>query len=200
MNIYLLSNYKPLCYVLLLLSNNNCMYSYSVITRSKTCCNREIWWHEVWVFKNIYIKDCLYKKKVYLSFLWKKQEKNEGGRTGLFFYRKVLIVIRLTQSRKVRHDVIKEMTIAGLSNMFEKPSINNKEHLLKTFFNQKMIKKNTFFTQHLNELNIIVNQLSFIEIKFNDEIQTLILSLMMRSKHWFYFLHSHIIRRPWEWL
>jgi len=38
------------------------------------------------------------------------------------------------------------MTIAGLSKMFEMPSINNKKHLLKIFFNKKMTKKHILYT------------------------------------------------------
>lgn len=124
-------------------------------------------------FLKVYILKIVFTRKMFI-FLFYRRSKKKWRENKTFFYWKVLIVIQLTQSRNVRHDVIKEMTIAGLFNMFETPSINNKKHLLKFVFNQKMTKI-TFFTQHLNELNTIVNQLSFIEIKFNNEIQTLIL-------------------------
>ena len=61
----------------------------------------------------------------------------------------------------------------ALSGMYEKPSANNKVHLMKKLFNMKMTE-NASITQHLNEFNIITNQLSSVEIDFNDEIRALI--------------------------
>ena len=61
----------------------------------------------------------------------------------------------------------------ALSGMSEKPSANNKVHLMKKLFNMKMTE-NASITQHLNEFNIITNQLSSVEIDFNDEIRALI--------------------------
>ena len=64
--------------------------------------------------------------------------------------------------------------IVALSGMYEKPSANNKMHLMKKLFNLKMAK-GTPVTQHLNEFNTITNKLSFVEIDFDDEIRALIL-------------------------
>ena len=86
-------------------------------------------------------------------------------------------VIRLTLSRSVAHNVIKEKTTAdlmkALSGMYEKPSANNKVHLMKKLFNLKMAK-NVSVAQNLNEFNTITNQLSSVEIDFDDEIRALI--------------------------
>ena len=91
--------------------------------------------------------------------------------------RQVLGVIRLTLSRSVAHNVMKEKTIAdlmkALSNMYEKPLTNNKVHLMKKLFNLKMAK-NILVTQHLNDFNTITNQLSSVKIDFDDEIHALI--------------------------
>ena len=57
--------------------------------------------------------------------------------------------------------------------MYEKPSTNNKVHLMKKLVNLKMAK-NTLVAQHLNEFNTITNQLSSIEIDFDDEIRVVI--------------------------
>ena len=74
--------------------------------------------------------------------------------------RQVLGVIRLTLSRSVAHNVTKEKTtkelMATLSGMYEKPSANNKVHLMKKLFNLKMAE-GTHVTQHLNEFNTITN-------------------------------------------
>ena len=60
----------------------------------------------------------------------------------------------------------------ALSSMYEKPSTNNKVHLMKKPLNLKMAK-NASVAQHLNEFNTIINQLSFV-IDFADEIHALI--------------------------
>ena len=61
----------------------------------------------------------------------------------------------------------------ALSGMYEKPSANNKVHLMKKLFNLKMVE-NTSVAQHLDEFNTITNQLSSVEIDFDDEIHALI--------------------------
>ncbi|RVX16095.1 Retrovirus-related Pol polyprotein from transposon TNT 1-94 [Vitis vinifera] len=91
--------------------------------------------------------------------------------------KQVLGVIRLTLSRSVAHNVVKEKTttdlIKALSGMYEKSSANNKVHLMKKLFNLKMTE-NASVAQHLNEFNTITNQLSSVEIDFDDEIRALI--------------------------
>jgi hypothetical protein len=91
--------------------------------------------------------------------------------------RQVLGVIRLTLSRTIAHNVVKEKTtielMAALSDMYEKPSANNKVHLMKKLFNLKMAE-GTAVAQHLNEFNTIKNQLSSVEIDFDDEVRALI--------------------------
>ena len=87
-------------------------------------------------------------------------------------------VIRLTLSWSVAHNVVKEKTTTDLmktmSGMYEKLSANNNVHLMKKLFNLKMAK-NASVAQHLNELNTITNQLSYVEIDFDDEICALII-------------------------
>ena len=58
--------------------------------------------------------------------------------------------------------------------MYEKPLANNKVYLMKKLFNLKKAK-GTLVVQHLNEFNTITNQLSTVEIEFNDEVRALIL-------------------------
>ncbi|RVW98316.1 Retrovirus-related Pol polyprotein from transposon TNT 1-94 [Vitis vinifera] len=91
--------------------------------------------------------------------------------------RQVLGVIRLTLSRSVAHNFVKEKTttdlMKSLSGMYEKSSANNKVHLMKKLFNLKMAE-NASVTQHLNEFNTITNQLSSVEIDFDDKIRALI--------------------------
>ena len=61
----------------------------------------------------------------------------------------------------------------ALSGMYEKPSANNKVHLMKKLFNLKM-SENASVAQNLKKFNTITNQLSSVEIDFDDEICALI--------------------------
>ena len=72
--------------------------------------------------------------------------------------------------------------MATLFGMYEKPLINTLVHLMKKLFNLNMAE-GMLVTQHLNEFNIITNQLSSVEIDFDDEIQALIL-LASLSNGW----------------
>ena len=122
------------------------------------------------------IEDYLYRKKLHLPLLGEKPVTKKDDEWTLLD-RQVLGVIRLTLSRTVTHNVVKEKTTAdlmqALSGMYEKPSANNKVHLMKKLFNLKMVE-NASVTQHLNEFNTITNQLLSIEIDFDDEIRVLI--------------------------
>ena len=116
------------------------------------------------------IEDYLYGRKLHLPFLGTKPETMKAEEWA-FLDRQVLGVIRLTLSRFVAHNVIKEKTTAGLmkalSSMYEKSSVNNKVHLMKKLFNLKMAG-NSSIVQYLNEFNTITNQLLFVEIDFDD--------------------------------
>ena len=94
-------------------------------------------------------------------------------------------VIRLTLSRFVAHNVVKEKTttdlIKALFGTYEKPSANNKVYLMKKLFNLKMAK-NASIAQHLNEFNTITNQLLSVEIDFDDEIHALIILASLPNK------------------
>ena len=107
------------------------------------------------------IEDYLYGKKLHLPLLGEKPTTMKDEEWA-FLDRQVLGVIRLTLSRSVAHNVVKEKTIAdlmkALSGMYEKPSANNKVHLMKKLFNLKMAE-NASVAQHLNEFNTITNQL-----------------------------------------
>uniref|UniRef100_A0A7N2MUY1 Retrovirus-related Pol polyprotein from transposon TNT 1-94 n=1 Tax=Quercus lobata TaxID=97700 RepID=A0A7N2MUY1_QUELO len=123
------------------------------------------------------IEDYLYGRKLHLPLLGTKPEAMKAEEWALLD-RQVLGVIRLTLSRSVAHNVVKEKTTAdlmkALSGMYEKPSANNKVHLMKKLFNLKMAE-NASVAQHLNEFNTITNQLSSVEIDFDDEIRALII-------------------------
>ena len=122
------------------------------------------------------IEDYLYERKLHLPLLGTKPEAMKAEEWA-FLDRQVLGVIRLILSMSVAHNVVKEKTIAdlmkALSGMYEKPSANNKVHLMKKLFNLKMTE-NASVAQHLNKFSTITNQFSSVEIDFDDEIHALI--------------------------
>lgn len=127
-------------------------------------------------FWRMQIEDYLYGRKLHLP-LSAKPEKMEDAEWNLLD-RQVLGVVRLTLAKSVAHNVAKEKTTASLmkalSDMYEKPSANNKVFLMKKLFNLKMVD-GTSVTTHLNEFNTIVNQLLSVNIDFGDEVRALIL-------------------------
>ena len=127
-------------------------------------------------FWRMQIEDYLYGKKLHLPLLGGKSATMKDKEWALLD-RQVLGVIRLTLSRFIAHNVVKEKTttnlMKALSGMYEKPSANNKVHLIKKLFNSKMAE-NASIAQHLNDFNTIINQLFSVEIDFDDEICALI--------------------------
>ena len=58
--------------------------------------------------------------------------------------------------------------MVALSGIYEKPFANNNVHMIKKLLNLTMAE-NASIAPHLNELNTITNQLSFVKINFADE-------------------------------
>ena len=87
-------------------------------------------------------------------------------------------LILLTLSRNVVFNIVKEKTTSGLlkalSNMSEKPSAMNKVYLMRRSFNLQMSETGSI-SDHINEFNMIVSQLNYVDINFKDEIKALIL-------------------------
>ena len=111
------------------------------------------------------IEDYLYGRKLHLPFLGTIPKSMKVEEWALLD-KQVSRVIRLTLSRPIAHNVVKEKTttdlMKALSGMYEKLSANNKVHLMKKLFNLKMVE-NASVAQHLNEFNTITNQLSSVE-------------------------------------
>ena len=92
--------------------------------------------------------------------------------------RQDLELIWFTLSRNVALNIVKEKTTSGLlnalSNMYEKPSAMNKVYLIHRLFNLQ-ISENGSISDHINDFNMIVSQLNYVDINFEDEIKALIL-------------------------
>jgi hypothetical protein len=124
----------------------------------------------------VHIEDILYGKDLHQPLLG-EQPNDMFDNEWTLLDCKALTVIRLSLSKSVAHNVVKEKATAGLMvallSMHEKSSANNKVHLMKKLFNLKMAE-GASVAQHLNEFNTITNQLSSVEIDFDDEICALI--------------------------
>jgi hypothetical protein len=74
--------------------------------------------------------------------------------------RKALAVIRLSLSKLVAHNVVKEKTTSGLmaalSSMYEKPSANKKVHRMKKLFNLKMVEAASVVAPRLSKQAVSV--------------------------------------------
>ena len=85
-------------------------------------------------FWRMQIEDYLYGKKLHLLLLGEKPATMKDEEWALLD-RQVLGVIRLTMSRSIAHNVVKEKTttnlMQALSGMYQKTSTNNKVHPIK---------------------------------------------------------------------
>ncbi|GJS62332.1 hypothetical protein Tco_0657116 [Tanacetum coccineum] len=86
--------------------------------------------------------------------------------------------VRLSLAKNVAYNVVNEKTTYGLfkalSNMYEKPSASNKVFLIRQLVNTKM-KEGASVADHVNEFNSILSRLMSVDIKFDDEVQALLL-------------------------
>jgi hypothetical protein len=113
-------------------------------------------------YSKVQIEDILYGKDLHQPLLGEQPDDMYDNEWALLD-RKALAVIRLSLSKSMAHNVVKEKTsaslMAALSSMYKKPSINNNVHLMKKLFSLNM-EEGASVAQHLNEFNTITNQLS----------------------------------------
>ena len=126
------------------------------------------------------IEDYLYQKDLYRPLLGKEKgmKKTEETDDWEVLDRKALGVVRLSLSKSVTHNIMKEKTtfdlMEALKKMYEQPSAANKVHLMKKLFNLTM-PEGVSFMSHLSEFNATVDQLLSVDISFSDEVQALLI-------------------------
>ncbi|VFQ93059.1 unnamed protein product [Cuscuta campestris] len=122
------------------------------------------------------IEDLLVQKDLDVVLGDKPEKMSDADWAGLD--RKAMSVIRLSLTKNVAFNIRKEKTAKGimeaLSNMYEKPSDANKVFLIRELVNTRM-KEGTSVTEHINKLNSILARLLSVGIKFDDEVQALLL-------------------------
>ncbi|VFQ95516.1 unnamed protein product [Cuscuta campestris] len=127
------------------------------------------WW-------KMQIEDLLVQKDLDVVLGDKPEKMSDADWAGLD--RKAMSVIRLSLTKNVAFNILKEKTTKGimeaLSNMYEKPSAANKVFLIRELVNTRM-KNGTSVTEHINKLNSILARLLSVGIKFDDKVQALLL-------------------------
>ncbi|VFQ76765.1 unnamed protein product [Cuscuta campestris] len=127
------------------------------------------WWR-------MQIEDLLVQKDLDVVLGDKPEKMSDANWAGLD--RKAMSVIRLSLTKNVAFNILKETTAKGimeaLSNMYEKPSAANKVFLIRELVNKRM-KNGTSVTEHINKLNSILARLLSVGLKFDDEVQALLL-------------------------
>ncbi|VFQ66026.1 unnamed protein product [Cuscuta campestris] len=127
------------------------------------------WW-------KMQIEDLLVQKDLDVVLGDKREKMSDADWAGLD--RKAMSVIRLSLTKNVAFNILKEKTAKGimeaLSNMYEKPSAANKVFLIRELVNTRM-KEGTSVTEHINKLNSILARLLSVGIKFDDKVQALLL-------------------------
>jgi hypothetical protein len=92
--------------------------------------------------------------------------------------RKALGTIWLSLAALVAFNISKEKTMKELMDtldkLYEKPSASNKVFLMKRLFNMKMSEGGSV-ADHLNEFNMVPNQLSSVKVDFDDEVRALLI-------------------------
>jgi hypothetical protein len=68
-----------------------------------------------------------------------------------------------------------------LAKLYEKPSTSNKVFLMKRLFNMKM-SEGGFVADHLNEFNMVTNQLSSLKVDFDDEVRDLLILCSLQER------------------
>ena len=67
-------------------------------------------------------------------------------------------------------DKTMEGVMSALDNLYEKTLVFNKVFLMKHIFSMNM-SEGGYVSNHLNEFNMLTNQLSCVGVKFNDEVR-----------------------------
>jgi len=127
------------------------------------------WW-------KMQIEDLLIQKVLDVVLGDKSEKMSDAEWAGLD--RKAMSVIRLSLTKNVAFNILKEKTtisiMEALSNMYEKPYVANKVFMIRELVNTRM-KEDNSVTEHINKTTSILARLTSVGIKFDDEVQVLLL-------------------------
>jgi hypothetical protein len=132
--------------------------------------------YQLWKMK---MEDYLYQKDLFLPLggIEKKPTTMKDGEWEVLD-RKALGMIQLSLAASMAFNISKENTMKelmdALDKLYEKPSVSNKVFLMKRLFNMNMSEGGSV-AYHLNEFNIVTNQLSSVKVDFDDEVRDLLI-------------------------
>jgi hypothetical protein len=126
--------------------------------------------YQLW---KMHMEDYLYQKDLFLPLGGiTKKPKTLKYEEWEVLDRKALRTIRLSLTTSVAFNISKEKTtkelMDTLDKLYEKPLMSNKVFLMKRLFNMKMSEGESV-ADHLNEFNMVTNQLSSIKVDFDDD-------------------------------
>ena len=111
--------------------------------------------------------------------------------------RKALGTIQLCLVASVSFNISKEKTTVELVNalekLYEKTSVSNKVFLMKLLFNMKMSEGGSI-VDHLNDFNMVTNQLSYVGVNFDDEVRDILIlcSLHKDEMDWSWLVSNYV--------
>jgi hypothetical protein len=132
--------------------------------------------YQLW---KMHMEDYLYQKDLFLPLggVAKKPTAMKDEEWEILD-RKALGTIRLSLAASVAFNISKEKTMKDLmdplAKLYEKTSASNKVFLMKRLFNMKMSECGSI-VDHLNEFNMVTNQLSSIKVDFDEEVRALLI-------------------------
>ncbi|CAA6655922.1 unnamed protein product [Spirodela intermedia] len=119
------------------------------------------------------VENYLHKKKLHQPLLGVKPDDMPQEDWNLLD-KQALGAIRLTLGKNVALNVLNEKTLSGLMksllNMYENTSPSTKLYLIRRLFNLKMTE-GTSIKDHINEFDLITNQLDSTSIMLDDEFK-----------------------------
>jgi hypothetical protein len=140
--------------------------------------------YQLWKMK---MEDYLYQKDIFLPFgrVAKNSTTMKDGEWEILDI-KALGTIQMSLEASVAFNISKENTMKDLmdtlAKLYEKPLASNKVFLMKRLFNMKMSEGGSI-ADHLNEFNMVTNQLSSVKVDFDDEVRALLI-LCSLPKSW----------------
>jgi hypothetical protein len=128
---------------------------------------------------NMKMEDYLYEKDLFIPFsgIEKKSTSMKDGEWEVL-YRKALGMIRLSLEASLDFNISKENAMKelmdALAKLYEKTSVSFKVFLMKRLFHMKMLEGG-YVADHLNQFNMVTNQLSSVKVEFYDEVRALLI-------------------------
>ncbi|KAJ0467157.1 putative RNA-directed DNA polymerase [Helianthus annuus] len=98
--------------------------------------------------------------------IWNSKDKKARG--------KITLALTKSVAFNIMKKTIARSMLTALSNMYEKPSADNRMYLMRELFNMRM-NEGSPVADHINEVNSVLPKLATVGMKFDDDTQAVIL-------------------------